>query len=67
MRAARHVGGDFYDAFALSGGRVFVAIGDVCNKGTPAALFMVRTLTLMRSEALRPPSHPLLTSRPIRW
>ncbi|TAN49982.1 MAG: cyclic nucleotide-binding domain-containing protein [Methylococcaceae bacterium] len=54
MRAARHVGGDFYDAFLLGDGRVFVAIGDVCNKGTPAALFMVRTLTLLRSEALRP-------------
>ncbi|WP_054774271.1 PP2C family protein-serine/threonine phosphatase, partial [Methylogaea oryzae] len=54
MRAARHVGGDFYDAFPLSDGRLFVAIGDVCNKGTPAALFMVRTLTVLRSEALRP-------------
>jgi serine phosphatase RsbU (regulator of sigma subunit)/anti-sigma regulatory factor (Ser/Thr protein kinase) len=53
MRAARHVGGDFYDAFPLGDGRLFLAIGDVCNKGTPAALFMVRTLTLLRSEALR--------------
>ena len=52
MRAARHVGGDFYDAFPLPDGRVFAAIGDVCNKGTPAALFMVRTLTLLRSEAM---------------
>lgn len=51
MRAARHVGGDFYDAFPLSDGRVFAAIGDVCNKGAGAALFMVRTLTLLRSEA----------------
>ncbi|WP_162232578.1 PP2C family protein-serine/threonine phosphatase, partial [Methylogaea oryzae] len=54
MRAARHVGGDFYDAFPLGDGRFFLAIGDVCNKGTPAALFMVRALTLLRSEALRP-------------
>jgi serine phosphatase RsbU (regulator of sigma subunit) len=54
MRAARQVGGDFYDAFPLSDGRLFVAIGDVCGKGTPAALYMVRALTLLRSEALRP-------------
>lgn len=51
MRAAHQVGGDFYDGFLLPDGRAFVAIGDVCNKGTPAALFMVRTLTLLRSEA----------------
>lgn len=51
MRAAQQVGGDFYDGFALADGRVFLAIGDVCNKGTPAALFMVRTLTILRSEA----------------
>jgi sigma-B regulation protein RsbU (phosphoserine phosphatase) len=51
MRAAQQVGGDFYDAFLLSDGRAFLAIGDVCNKGTPAALFMVRTLTILRSEA----------------
>jgi serine phosphatase RsbU (regulator of sigma subunit) len=54
MRAARQVGGDFYDAFPLGDGRFFVAIGDVCGKGTPAALYMARALTLLRSEALRP-------------
>ena len=53
MRAARQVGGDFYDAFPLGDDRLFLAIGDVCGKGTPAALFMVRTLTILRSEALR--------------
>ena len=58
MRAARHVGGDFYDAFPLPDGRVFAAIGDVCNKGTPAALFMVRTLTLLRSEAMNVAADP---------
>jgi serine phosphatase RsbU (regulator of sigma subunit) len=53
MRAARQVGGDFFDAFPLGDGRLFAAIGDVCGKGTPAALFMVRTLTVLRSEAMR--------------
>jgi phosphoserine phosphatase RsbU/P len=52
MRAARRVGGDFYDGFPLSSSRVFAATGDVCSKGLPAALFMVRTLTLLRSEAM---------------
>lgn len=51
MRAAHQVGGDFYDAFGIADGRAFIAIGDVCGKGMPAALFMVRTLTVVRSEA----------------
>lgn len=53
MRAARQVGGDFYDVLPQGGDRYFFAIGDVCNKGMPAALFMVRALTLLRSEAAR--------------
>ena len=35
-------------------GRYFIAIGDVCNKGMAAALFMVRSLMLLRTEAVRP-------------
>jgi sigma-B regulation protein RsbU (phosphoserine phosphatase) len=54
MRAASEVGGDFYDAAFIDAERVFVAIGDVCNKGLPAALFMVRTLTTLRSEMSQP-------------
>lgn len=53
LRAARQVGGDFYDAFFVDDHRLFVAIGDVCGKGLPAALFMVRAMTLLRSEAGR--------------
>jgi serine phosphatase RsbU (regulator of sigma subunit)/anti-sigma regulatory factor (Ser/Thr protein kinase) len=55
LRAARQVGGDFYDAFFVDSSRVFVIIGDVCGKGMPAALFMVRVVTLLRSEAGRRP------------
>jgi serine phosphatase RsbU (regulator of sigma subunit)/anti-sigma regulatory factor (Ser/Thr protein kinase) len=51
MRAARQVGGDFYDAFRQGPHRHFLAIGDVCNKGMPAALFMARALTILRGEA----------------
>jgi sigma-B regulation protein RsbU (phosphoserine phosphatase) len=53
VRVARRVGGDFYDAFFVDQQRLFVTIGDVCGKGMPAALFMVRALTLLRSEATR--------------
>jgi sigma-B regulation protein RsbU (phosphoserine phosphatase) len=51
MEPARDVGGDFYDAFELNERQVCLAVGDVSGKGMPAALFMVRALTLLRIEA----------------
>jgi serine phosphatase RsbU (regulator of sigma subunit)/anti-sigma regulatory factor (Ser/Thr protein kinase) len=53
IRVARQVGGDFYDAFFVDQTHLFLMIGDVCGKGLPAALFMVRAMTLLRSEATR--------------
>jgi len=53
IKPARVVGGDFYDAVTISRRRVAVAIGDVSGKGMPAALFMVRALTLLRMVLLR--------------
>lgn len=53
IQQAREVGGDFFDAFFIDEKRLFVAIGDVCGKGMPAALLMMRTLTTIRSEAGR--------------
>jgi serine phosphatase RsbU (regulator of sigma subunit)/anti-sigma regulatory factor (Ser/Thr protein kinase) len=53
IQQAREVGGDFFDAFFVDEERLFVAIGDVCGKGMPAALLMMRTLTTLRSEAGR--------------
>jgi serine phosphatase RsbU (regulator of sigma subunit) len=49
---ARAVGGDFYDIIPLDEHRVGVAIGDVSDKGVPAALFMAQFCTLMRVEAV---------------
>jgi sigma-B regulation protein RsbU (phosphoserine phosphatase) len=53
MIPAQQIGGDFYDAFPVSKEEFCIAIGDVSGKGVPAALFMVRTMTLLRSEMLK--------------
>jgi len=45
---AKTVGGDFYDYFALRDGNLLFAIGDVSDKGIPAALFMARVTGLLR-------------------
>jgi serine phosphatase RsbU (regulator of sigma subunit) len=52
-RPARTVGGDFYDFVSLPDGRVMVVIGDVTDKGVPAALVMASTHALLRDAALR--------------
>jgi sigma-B regulation protein RsbU (phosphoserine phosphatase) len=51
MRAARDVGGDFYDFFDLPDGRFGVVIADVSGKGMGAALFMAVACTVIRSTA----------------
>ncbi|MGK2951498.1 MAG: SpoIIE family protein phosphatase [Thiobacillus sp.] len=51
MCAAREVGGDFYDIFFLDEHHVFFVIADVCGKGLPAALFMVRAIAILRAQS----------------
>jgi sigma-B regulation protein RsbU (phosphoserine phosphatase) len=63
MEPAREIGGDFFDAFPLDGRRVLFAVGDVAGKGMPAALLMVRSLTLLRTEARRVADLPALLVR----
>jgi len=51
LRPASAVGGDLYTYFALGARHVCVMVGDVSDKGIPAALFMARTITLARTIA----------------
>ena len=53
MIPAKQVGGDFYDFILLDNQRVGIVIGDVCDKGMPAALLMALTYSSVRMEAFR--------------
>src|SRR5215211_4096428 len=50
---AREVGGDFYDFLDLEDGRLGLVVGDVTDKGIPAALVMATTRTMLRAAAQR--------------
>ncbi|MGH8872042.1 MAG: ATP-binding SpoIIE family protein phosphatase [Acidimicrobiia bacterium] len=52
-RPARAVGGDFYDFISLDDGRLGVVIGDVTDKGVPAALVMATCRSMLRASAQR--------------
>jgi sigma-B regulation protein RsbU (phosphoserine phosphatase) len=51
IEPARHVGGDLFEVLRVSDDRLVVAVGDVCGKGIPAALFMAVAVTLLRTLA----------------
>src|SRR5205823_10342916 len=46
---AREVGGDFYDFIDLDGGLLGIVIGDVTDKGVPAAMVMSAVRSLLRA------------------
>jgi sigma-B regulation protein RsbU (phosphoserine phosphatase) len=50
VRPARSVGGDLY-MFFRSKDQLFVSVGDVSDKGVPAALFMARAISLLQQLA----------------
>ncbi len=52
-RPAREVGGDFYDVIPLPDGRVGFVVGDVTDKGVPAALVMSATRSVLRAAVQR--------------
>ncbi len=52
LHPARQVSGDFYDAFVLApGSTIVLVVGDVCDKGFGAALFMALFRSLIRASA----------------
>ncbi len=51
MRPALEVGGDFYDFFPISDGRLALVVADVSGKGVAAAFFMAVTRTMLRGIA----------------
>jgi serine phosphatase RsbU (regulator of sigma subunit)/FixJ family two-component response regulator len=51
MRAARQVGGDFYDVFMLNEHLLGLVIADTCGKGVPAAIYMAMAQTILRAVA----------------
>jgi serine phosphatase RsbU (regulator of sigma subunit)/anti-sigma regulatory factor (Ser/Thr protein kinase) len=50
---ASAVGGDFYDFIELTDGRLVLIIGDVTDKGVPAALLMATVRSFLRAAAQR--------------
>lgn len=48
LQPAREVGGDLYDFFWVTPGRLCVVVADVSGKGAGAALFMARAKTAIR-------------------
>lgn len=51
MDTAEAVGGDFYDFFMVDDNTLCVVMADVSGKGMPAALYMMRAKTLIRTYA----------------
>ncbi len=58
LEPARNVGGDLYDFFFIDGERICLLIGDVSDKGVPAALFMARSKALLHHAALNDKASP---------
>jgi sigma-B regulation protein RsbU (phosphoserine phosphatase) len=51
FKSAREVAGDFYDAFLMPDGNLACVVGDVCDKGLSAALFMTLFRSLIRATS----------------
>ena len=49
LRAAKEVGGDFYDYFQIDDDHTAIVIGDISGKGVPAAMFMMKTITCFKN------------------
>ena len=52
MDPAKEVGGDFYDFFLVDDDHLCLMIGDVSDKGVPAALFMMASKSIIENNAM---------------
>ena len=50
LRAAKEVGGDFYDYYKIDDDHLAIVIGDISGKGVPAAMFMMKAITCFRNH-----------------
>ena len=63
MRAAREVGGDFYDYFTIDDDHIGLIIADVSDKGVPASMLMVVTKVLFKNTSMDSLSPLEITSK----
>ena len=49
LKAAKEVGGDFYDYVKIDEYHTAIIVGDVSGKGIPAAMFMMKTITCFKN------------------
>jgi len=52
LKPAKEVGGDFYDYFMLDDDHLVMVMADVAGKGIPAALFTMKTKTLLSDASV---------------
>lgn len=69
IAASAEAGGDWYDAFALDGGRIGVTVGDVVGHGSGAATQMGQLRTCLRAYAIEnhPPAKALELVNRFAW
>ena len=60
---AKAVGGDLYTWLDVGRGSLLIVVGDVSDKGVPAALFMARTITLLQEYAIVSPDPSKILER----
>ena len=63
LKPAKSVGGDFYAFHPRDDGMLWFAIGDISDKGVPAALFMARTVAVLEATARNTDSPALMLAR----